>query len=187
MAVLMTACGLSAENPTGDVSPVTDFEGMKALHAEVGTSPEGALKLWFDAVFLYMDPETRDVGRQCLSYLTIGLKDDPDWDRTPSNRIFVDRMKDEAYHHIFRSYAKGATPDNGYRMDVAGFALDVEQSARDAHGRGWKVVLRSGGADMPRPVYLKQSTSTDLWYVSLWANVYVDVRPPRDPSKEEFR
>jgi hypothetical protein len=47
--------------------------------------------------------------------------------------------------------------------------------------------VRSGGADNARPVYLKQSEQSGLWYVNDWSNLYVDIRPPVDPAKEVYR
>lgn len=46
--------------------------------------------------------------------------------------------------------------------------------------------LVSGGADSPRIIYLKKSTSTGLYYVGSFANLYVDIRAPIDPDVETF-
>jgi hypothetical protein len=173
------------EEPSGDSQPAS-LAGWKARHQREGTTPEAALKIWFDALFLYMEPATRDLGRQVLQHLTLPLRDRADWDRLPSNRTFSDRLKDPAYGHIFRSYAEGTSPDNGYRMEPTDYRLGLAGSERDRYGRGWRLLLVSSGADNPRPVYLKKSTSSGLWYVDGFANVYVGVRPPRGPDEERF-
>ncbi len=157
-----------------------------AAHAEMGATPEGALALWFDAVYLYMDEGTRDEGREALTFLTIPFKDEPGWEKRPSYRIFVERLRDPAYAHIFRSYAVGTSPENAYSMDPQNFELNVVESAEDRHGRGQRVLLRSSGADSARPVYMKKSTSTGLWYVSEFGNVYVGIRPPHEEGVERF-
>lgn len=157
-----------------------------AAHAESGTTPAGALKAWFDGVFLYLDEGTRDQGRVALAFLTIPFKDDPGWERRPSNATFVSRLKDPAHAHIFRSYAEGTSPGNGYAMDPADYRLAIVEEGDDAHGRGYRILLRSSGADNPRPVYLRRSTTTGLWYVSEFGNVYVGIRAPKDPGRETF-
>jgi hypothetical protein len=170
-----------AEAAAGDL-----LEVWKQRHAEEGKTPEGAIKLWFDALYLSLDPATRQLGRDLLQYLTIPLRDDDQWHRRPSNQTFVSRLDDHRYHHIFRSYAEGATPENGYSLDPTSYSLQIAGSERDKYGRGWKILLVSSGADNPRPVYLKQSTTSDLWYVNSYANVYVGIRAPKLPDTEEF-
>lgn len=163
------------------------YDEIVARHEREGTTPEGAMKLWFDAVFLYMDPATRAVGQQALAYLTIPLKADAaQWPRRPANGTFRERLEAERHHHIFRSYARGTSPENGYAMTPEDYALDVVISQRDPYERGWALHLRSSGADNPRPVYLKQSTKTGLWFVDAFNNTYVGVRAPKDPDVEEF-
>lgn len=182
LAVLVLFC-MCVVVAAGDV---TETNRVLAAHEELGKTPEGALQLWFEAVYLYMDENTRDQGREALTYLTIPFKDDAGWERRSSNRIFVERLQDPKFAHIFRSYVKGTSPSNAYSMSPENFDLVVEESSKDAHGRGWRVLLRSSGADMPRPVYMKKSRSTGLWYVSEFANVYVGIRPPVDSRVESF-
>jgi hypothetical protein len=177
----------SPDSEQADTAAVGDLlEVWKQRHAEDGKTPEGAIKLWFDALYLSLDPATRQLGRDLLQYLTIPLKDDDQWHRRPSNQTFVARLDDPRYHHIFRSYAEGATPENGYSHDPTSYTLQIKGSERDQYGRGWKILLVSSGADNPRPVYLKQSTTSDLWYVSSYANVYVGIRSPKPADAEEF-
>ncbi len=155
------------------------LDEMKAQHVLLGAEPQGAVKNFLDACFVYMNPETRSAGREMLQYLTIPLKSDANWDRLPSNRLFAERLTDERYAHVWRSYAVGATPANGYAMDPNEWELNFERTHRhDDDERGLQVYLRSGGADAPRVVYVLQSTQTDLWYVNIWNSLFVDVRPP---------
>jgi hypothetical protein len=162
------------------------LDDFKAQHAELAKTPEGAAKCLFDAVYVYMNEETRDAGREMIQYVIIEFKDEPKWDSLPTSRIFVERMKDPAYHHIFRSYAKGTSPENGYAMDPNDYELNVER-ANPNHDKGFQLYLRSSGADIARPIYLKQSTTTQLWYILDHKNIYTGIRPPKDPNKEEFK
>ena len=155
------------------------LDEMKAQHVLLGAEPQGAVKNFLDACFVYMNPDTRDAGREMLQYLTIPLKSDANWDRSPGNRLFADRLTDANYAHVWRSYAIGATPENGYEMDPSNWELNFERThRRDKDDRGLQVYLRSGGADLPRVVYVKQSTQTGLWYVNIWNSLYSDIRPP---------
>ncbi len=183
IVLCLVAAALPAESPDGTPA---DLEGWKQRHSELGKTPEGALKLWFDAVFLCLDPARRELGRQVLQELSLPLRNDDTWYHRPSNRTFVTRLEDSSYHHIFRSYAKGTAPENGYAMDPGDYQLRIEGSQRDAHGRGWRLLLVSSGADNPRPVYLRQSDKTGLWYVDGYGNVYVGIRPPQEEGAETF-
>lgn len=162
------------------------MDEMKSLHEQHGSDPAKALKLWFDALFLYLDESTRNLGREAMQYLMIPYKKQPKWDTAPSNWTFTSRLKDAKHHHIFRSYAVGTSPENAYSMDPNNWELNVEDSKEDPHGRGWNVLLRSSGADNARPVYMKKSTKTGLYYINIHGNIYVGVRPPKDPDEEEF-
>ncbi|MGI5816547.1 MAG: DUF6935 domain-containing protein [Armatimonadota bacterium] len=170
--------GLVAGLPAQAQLPQT-LDEMKAQHVLLGAQPEGAVKNFIDACFVYANPETRQVGREMLQYLAIPLKSEANWDRLPGNRLFAERLTDQSYAHVWRSYAVGATPENGYLMDPDNWELNVERTYRhDDDERGLQVYLRSGGADAPRVVYVKQSTTTGLWYVNIWHTLFVDIRPP---------
>lgn len=162
------------------------IETWKGRHAEEGQEPAGALRLWFEACLAFGDEARREIARQAIGYLTIPLKKDAQWDRRPSNLTFVERLERPAHHHIWRSYAAGSSPEDGYQIDPSSFELDVVRDEKDSHGRGWVVAVRSSGADSPRSIYLRQSTKTGLWFVNSFSTAYVGVRPPKDPEAEEF-
>ena len=160
---------------------------LERLHASEGRTPEGTIKLWLRACMRCASPSGAAQGKAELRYLTIPLKDAPDWDTRPSYRTFVTRLREQP--HIFRAYAKGATPQNAYAADPASFEIDVARTAPPTAGddRGTQVFLRTAGAESPRPVYVKQSTTTGLWYVAAFDNVYLDVKKVVDPGKETFK
>ncbi|MBW2255929.1 MAG: hypothetical protein JRI25_15205 [Deltaproteobacteria bacterium] len=170
----------SAPSPSG-------FEAWKARHAVEGTSAEGTVKVWLDATLLWAngDEADRALAVEVIQYLTIPLKDEPDWPKRPTNQTFVQQMEEKPY--IFRSYAVGATPENEYAMDPADWKLNVRRIEAPADDRGTRVEIISGGADSPRPIYMKQSEQTGLWYVNVWANTYVGIRKPIPPGTETFR
>lgn len=175
LAFLALAFALAAcrANPAADAA---------SLHAERGTTPEGALLHWVERAVAASSGADADL--VALGELTIPLRGVEHWWKRNSNFTFAERLT--AKPHIFRSYLAGATPQNQYTPSEP-HTLAVEHSERDPDGRGWRVRLRSGGADLARWVYLKQSEQTGLWYVNDWANLYVDIRPPVDPSKETYK
>lgn len=180
LAALLLAVPARAELPK-------DMDELKARHEEVGKDPKEFCKLWMDACYVYMDEETRDAGREMIQYLTIPLKDDPNWDADQSNQYFVRALKDKQY--IMYSYAKGTSPENQYKCDPQNYELAVTRVNMNPAGvetRGIQVYLDSSGADTDRPVYLKKSTKSGLYYMNVHLNVYTDIRPPKDPDKEEF-
>ena len=60
----------------------------------------------------------------------------------------------------------------------------VREAGKDSNGH--KILVYSSGADTPRPVHLKKSNKTDLWYVNAYSSLYVDVRVAIDPDEEKF-
>ncbi len=165
---------------------MSTFEEFRRRHESEGATPEGALQLWFEAAFHYFgdDEGRRAAGRQALQYLTLPYMERADWDRSSPASTFVTQLRKQP--HLLRSYLKGSAPGNSYQADTERCELNVVRSQEDKQGRGWAVSLQSSGADMPRPVYLKRSTKTNLWFVDNHANVYVGIRPPESPDQEKF-
>lgn len=165
--------------PVEATSPAAD--ALLARHREQGATPAGALAVWLEAAMAY--PDDPQGSAAVIRALTLPLRDDPDWASKPSNRTFVERL--EGQPHVFRSYAEGATPDNGYAVDRGSWTLAVDH-VEAGDPRGTKIFVRSGGADSPRPAYLKQSTTTGLYYLDEFSSLYVGIRPIVDPDAERF-
>ncbi|MBI5835454.1 MAG: hypothetical protein HZB16_24390 [Armatimonadetes bacterium] len=183
---ILLALALVGAAATARAELPKNLDEFQKLHSETAKTPEIASKLFLDAICVYMDEKTRDEGRKMIQYMIIEYKDKPNWDTTPDARIFVERLKDPGKQHIFRSYAKGTSPDNAYKMDPNKYELNIEKSNPN-HQKAYQVYWKSSGADMSRPVYCKQSTKTELWYIYDHRNIYTDIRPPRDPNAEEFK
>jgi len=144
------------------------------------TSPQGAAKLWFDAVMVYT---TRDKA-QGTAMITEMTKD-KDWEATMS--YFVDALNNKA--HLFRSYTKGATPDNGYRTDPDKYELVIVGKAHTRpfadypEGEVVKLSLKSGGAELPRPMFM-QRNEDGIYKAREFSSICVDVRPIKTPVDE---
>lgn len=151
-----------------------DYQDFKARYARQGVTPEGAVKLYFDAVFCYINPATRAEASKMLRY---SMRLQQGWERSGFHQTFVSRMKDPQYTHIFRSFAAGTSVQNAYAMSPDNYRLDVIK-IWDGHSTGdLQVSLRSSGADNPRPVYVRQYDG--LWFVTNNAATYTEVRRPQ--------
>jgi hypothetical protein len=64
------------------------------------------------------------------------------------------------------SYFKGATPENGYQPEKP-FVITVLKTPTSFSEPGYaQLYLKSGGADSPRPVKLRQRPSTGQWFLT---------------------
>ncbi len=150
----------------------TSEDDFAARVKEEAKTPEGALQLWFEGVFLYMKNDTRALGKKVLVTMTHNLG--ADFESKNTSARFIERMKQQ--QEIFRSYAQGSSPSNGYKMNPESFNLDVVKSEADPHGRGWNISLQSSGADRPRIVTLVQDEASGLWKVMKFDSLYVGIR-----------
>ena len=149
-----------------------DFQEFKARYQQEGRTVEGAAKLYFEAVFCYLNEATREEASKMLRY---SMYMSMPIERSHNTRTFVNRMRDESYHHIFRSFAVGSTPENNYAMSPDDFKLNYV-SKRPQSG-DTELFLRSSGADSPRGVRMRQHDG--LWYVVGNGNTYTGVRAPK--------
>jgi len=87
-----------------------------------------------------------------------------------------DRLAGKGY--VPRSYFAGATPENGYQPNIP-YTVQISDnlySYTESIDGYVKLDLRSGGADNPRQVQLRQKG--EQWF--LWENFLMsDIRPPK--------
>lgn len=171
VAVLLTVFFVAAE-PASAALPKT-FSQFKARYAKEARNPEGAVKLYFDAVFAFINPDTRAEATNMLRY---SLRESKDWEKRPGSQTFVSRMKDPAYEHIFRSFAAGATPENNYSMNKNNYKLQVAKVWTGHPSGDLQVTLHNKGADNVRPLYLQKENG--LWFITNNASTYAGVRFP---------
>lgn len=173
LGLFMFGVAFTAVTMPAKADQLCDFQAFQTRYRQHATTPEGALKLYFDAVFCYLPESTRPEASKMLRH---AMHSDLPIERSPVYATFVQRLRDPASHHIFRSFAQGASPDNGYSMSLQDFKLTVLDQRQEADYT--KVFLQSMGADNPRPVWVKQFDD-GLWYTINNASTYVQVRPPR--------
>ncbi len=150
-----------------------DYADFKQRCQSMLKTPEGAVKMYFDAVFCYMDPNKRAEAQKMLRYV---MHESAGWDRKSTFETFVSRLRNPSKHHIFYSYARGTSPENGYSMSVDNYTLNVVKIRKESDYT--KVMLQSSGADSPRPIWV-QLFDDGKWYVTNNASSYVGVREPK--------
>ncbi len=135
------------------------------------TTPEGAVKMYFDAVFAFIDPATRTEAVKMLRYI---MYTDKGWETKSSYATFVSRLKDPSYQYVFRSFASGATPQNNYQMNPNNYRLTIKYKRVESDFT--TIGLVSSGADSARNVWVQKQG--ELWYVINNAGSYSSIRPP---------
>ncbi len=171
-------CGLAAadteatEPKPGLPKSLEDFQKQIADKA---TDPKAAVKLWFDAVYVYLLRD-KELGKQ----LILEMDRYKEWDSRPF-RTFRSQMDQMPY--IMFSYAKAATPENQYAFDpddyeiVIGDNINMKPFADKAEGEYCKLFVKSNGADSPRPVTLIANKRGE-WKFYEFSSLYVGVRKP---------
>ena len=151
------------------------YREFKERYQTEGRTVEGAVKLYFEGVFAYMNPETRNEGAKMLRY---SLHSNSPIERSTHYATFVERMKDPDYNYVFRSFAYGAEPENNYAMSPDNF--DIMYAGRITRDPGGylKVPLFSSGSDSPRTIWVK-CYEDGLFYVINNAATYAQVRMPK--------
>ena len=135
-----------------------NLDEMKALPQADLKSPEGTAALTVAALCVY--PENAEECYKMLDFLR--------GPRPLSNmekQFIRDRFMD-GKNYLARSYFKGATPKNEYKPDEP-FTLVFSDSAAQIAEEGYKILnVKSGGADSPRSITLRNKPSTGEWF--LW-------------------
>jgi hypothetical protein len=171
IAVLLFLAVALAANAGELPKSVADLQARIPLEAK---TPEGGLKLWFDCVFVYLGGD-KTLGTALITEMT----KDKDWQATMG--YFVDALNSKPY--IFRSYCKGATPDNQYSMDPTKYELDIRGTNTkpfEDYPEGKVVLIRLGssGADSVRPVFM-EANGRGEYKAREFSSICVGVRPPK--------
>lgn len=149
-----------------------NFAEFKERYRTVGTTPEGAVRMYFDALYSYIEPVRQQEGAKMLRY---SMHERQGWEKSPALATFVSRLKDPSYHYIFRSFAQGTSPQNNYEMNPDSYQL---MFARTKQATDYvQVTIKSSGAANPRPVHV-QRFEDGLWYVVNNHGTYTEVRKP---------
>ena len=161
----------------GNVSYTVFLPQLPVNLAQLQAMPEGALRkpehtAALTAAALCVYPINRDAALEMLNYLQ-GPRGITPYDR----QFLADRFRDKDY--VPRSYFAGATPENNYEPSEP-YTITVFENpySRTQIAEGYLTLhVRSGGADSPRQIKLRQKPSTGQWL--LWEQFLLsDIRKP---------
>jgi len=152
------------------------FQQLPESLEQMKTLPEAALQTPFQTAALTVCAlcayaADKKTGTEMLNWLR-GPRPLSNFDLS----FLDDRLRDGKTYVPF-SYFQGATPDNDY-FPSQPFKLIVESNPTSDDAKGYfKVTIRSGGADTPRSVQLRQK-SDGTWL--LWEQyLMADIRLPK--------
>ncbi len=167
---LLSLVALLQAGPALAKLPAT-VEEFKTRLAEEGKHPEKFVHLWFEAIYVYGDEDeaVRERGRAMLDL----VMPNEAWEKDDKFTLTLAKQP-----YLYRSYAKGATPENDYRMDPDDFALEFVRSATGEPLREGLLYLRCGGADHPRPFSIKADQTTGLYRMAEFSSLCVGVKKP---------
>lgn len=148
----------------------TNLQQLQAMPEGQLKKPEDTAALTIAVLCLY--PHDREAALQMLEYLQ-GPRGVSAYDK----QFLADRFRDKDY--VPRSYLAGATPQNNY-VPSAPYTVTVFENpySRDQLAEGYLTLhIRSGGADSPRQIKLRNKPSTGQWF--LWEQfLLADIRIP---------
>ena len=153
------------------------FHTLPSSLQQLQSMPEGALQkpehtaaLTIAALALY--PTDKEASLQMLEYLQ-GPRGLSNYDK----QFLADRFRDKDY--VPRSFFQGAVPQNNYEP-AQPYTVTVFENpySRDQLAQGYLTLhVRSGGADSPRQIKLRNKPSTGQWF--LWEQFLLsDIRTP---------
>lgn len=120
---------------------------MKSLPESNLSSPFATAALTVCALCVY--PADKQIGTEMLNFLR-GPRPLSTYDISFLNDRFIDG------HHVPFSYFKGAVPENDYTPDTP-FTITVTSGPYSDANEGYKkLYIKSGGADSPREIVLRQ-------------------------------
>ena len=156
------------------------FSALPRTLAALQALPQAALKNPWDTAALFiaaMDvyPDDRDTALAMVDFLR-GPRPLSPYDK----QFLRDRMMDGGY--VPRSFFAGATPQNNYTPSRP-WTLTFEETPYTWQNEGYcQLWIRSGGADSPRSVQMRNKPSTGEWF--LWEQMLLSqIRVPvsQDP------
>jgi len=141
---------------------------LQQLDAANFKKPQYAAALFVAAMCRY--PDDPAAALEMIEYLN-GPEDLSDYDKS----YLKDRMADKGYKPY--SYFAGASPDNDYTPSQP-WKLTVSAISNTYDEKGYaRFVMRSSGADSPRPITVRQKASTGEWFY--WEQgLLADIRKP---------
>ena len=165
----------AADYRTDDVKTFV-FEEFPMTLADLKKRPEADLKDPFGTaaltlVALCVYVEDKEAGGEMLNFLR-GPAKLSNFDR----KFLADRFAE--YDYVPASFFEGAAPENDYTPDEP-YKLTVSAGAHSFDTEGYMTLfIKSGGADSPRMIKLRNKPSTGEWFVWDYVGLLSGVKTP---------
>lgn len=152
-----------------------EFAFFPTTLAQLQTLPEATLKEPHHAAALLIPALCMWGVKQSAALEMINFLKGPSPLSQREIQFINERLRGKDY--LPSSFFEGATPENGYEPSKS-YVVCVSTSPISFDESGYaKLYLKSGGADSPRPVQLRQKLSSGEWF--LWEQMLLsDIRPP---------
>jgi hypothetical protein len=160
------------------------LEEFITLRDTLAVTPQGGAAILIIACVMY----TRDsaLGEQCLVIalareLLVQGGTYKGYALSAKEKNFLRKHigKDSGESYLPRSYARGTSPENGYRLPDGKlvFEYTYNEYSGDMKQGVFKVFITCTGADSPRPVTLTRNDK-GFWKAYAWHSLLVTVKPP---------
>jgi hypothetical protein len=166
-----------AVHSMGGKSVSVVFPALPKSRMELSSLPQAAMQTPFDTAALLVAALCLYPENQSESISMINFLKGPQPLSAYETQFIAERMRqNDKAGYIAVSYLDGATPQNNY-TPAPPFTVTVSETPNSYGEAGYAMLyLRSGGADSPRPVKLRQAKD-NRWY--LWEQFLLsDIRKP---------
>jgi hypothetical protein len=149
-----------------------NLDSFKALPQASMTTPFDTAAMAIVAFSTY--PKDKELSLQMLEYLR-GPRPMNGMDK----QFIADRFRGKDY--VPRSYFTGAAPDNDY-TPATPYTVVISENAYSYEVSGCaKLFIKSGGADDPRPISLRQAKD-GKWYLWEYSSILLGIRAPESTN-----
>ena len=178
------AAGQAVDNMAkgGNKSVQIIFASMPETLAEFTVLPQANMATPFDTAAaviaaLCVYPLNKDESIAMLNHLK-----GPSPLSTPDIRFLADRMsQNNKAGFLGASYLNGATPKNDY-SPTEPYTVTVSENPYSYDSQGYaKMLIKSGGADSPRPVSTRQAKD-GKWYLWEYFSLLSDILSPESTN-----
>ena len=166
----------------GNKSVSVAFDSMPETLAEFTALPQAAMTTPFDTAALAVAALSaysisKDETVAMLSYLR-----GPNTMTKPDVSFLAERMaQNNKAGFLGASYFDGATPENEY-TPAQPYTVTVSENPYSYENQGSaKLFIKSGGADSPRPVTMRQAKD-GKWYLWEYSSLLLDIRVPESTN-----
>jgi hypothetical protein len=164
------------------------LDDFVSLRDRIAETSAGGAAVTVVGLLLYARDSEGALGRQALTLTLDRSRLRPSgtamlgWDLRPIDDQRLE-MRISGRPWMLRSYFKGTTPDEGYRLPAPPLVITVlpDRLTTNKEADLRKVFVVCSGADSPRPVTVKRNTS-GIWKAWEWSSLTVGVKAPADDA-----